>query len=43
MKALDNEEMRRAIDAVETLYWLGLIDEFVCQAYKDKIQERTGE
>ena len=42
MRTLDAEERLRAISAVDTLYWLELIDEFICQALKNKIQERTG-
>lgn len=42
MKALDAQERQRAIDAVDTLYWLGLIDGSACLMLKNKIDERTG-
>ena len=34
------EEARRAKDAIDTLYWLGLIDEFVYRALKKKVNAR---
>ena len=37
------EQHNRAIDAIQTLYWLGLIDEFTCQELIIKVNKNTGE
>jgi len=42
MKVLDYEERKRALEAIETLYWLELIDESTCLMLKDKVSQRTG-
>lgn len=42
MKTLDADQRRRAIDAVDTLYWLGLIDEFIRLALKERVDNNTG-